>query len=241
MPTFVHLPSGNWRAVIRRKGRYVAETFRRKLDAEAWALDMERRTDLGQDVSANRPASLDTLADLIDLHISDMHEVRKPLRRSKAASLRQLRHRLGAIPIAKLTREVLVEYGRARGREGVAPATLAIEISFVSTIVTHAAAVHGVVVSKEPVDLARVALRRLGLVGRGMERDRRRTQAELDAIITYLDANERQLIPMGRLIRFYSATVNNWYEYISCAYAGHQNDAVFFTGIPDIKESLPHS
>ena len=126
MPTFVHLPSGNWRAVIRRKGRYVAETFRRKLDAEAilairWALDMERRTDLGQDVSASRPASLDTLADLIDLHISDMHEVRKPLRRSKAACLRHLRHRLGSIPIAKLTREVLVEYGRARGREGVAP------------------------------------------------------------------------------------------------------------------------
>jgi hypothetical protein len=60
MPTFVHLPSGNWRAVIRRKGRTVAETFRRKIDAEGWALEMERRVDLGQDVSTNRPASLAT-------------------------------------------------------------------------------------------------------------------------------------------------------------------------------------
>ena len=201
MPTFVHLPSGNWRAVIRRKGRYVAETFRRKIDAEGWALEMERRVDLGQDVATCRPASLATFADLIDLHISDMHEVRKPLRRSKEASLEHLRRRLGTIPIAKLTRDVLVEYGRARGKEGVSPPTIAIEISFVNTIVTHAAAVHGVVVSKEPVDLARVALRRLGLVGRGNERDRRPTQAELDGIIGYLEANDRQTIPVGRIVR----------------------------------------
>ena len=36
-------------------------------------------------------------------------------------------------------------------------------------------------------------------------------------------------------------TTNHWNEYIFCAYAGHQHDAVFLTGIPDIKESLPHA
>jgi hypothetical protein len=36
-------------------------------------------------------------------------------------------------------------------------------------------------------------------------------------------------------------TPNHWNEYIFCAYAGHQHDAVFLTGIPDIKESLPHA
>jgi integrase len=184
----------------------VAETFQRRIDAESGALEMERRVDLGQDVATRRPASLSIFADLIDLHISDMHEVRKPLRRSKEASLEHLRRRLGTIPIAKLTRDVLVEYGRARGKEGVSPPTIAIEISFVNTIVTHAAAVHGVVVSKEPVDLARVALRRLGLVGRGNERDRRPTQAELDAIIANLEANDRQTIPVGRIVRFAVAT-----------------------------------
>jgi hypothetical protein len=35
-------------------------------------------------------------------------------------------------------------------------------------------------------------------------------------------------------------TANHWNEYIFCAYVGHQHDAVFLTGIPDIKESLPH-
>ena len=36
-------------------------------------------------------------------------------------------------------------------------------------------------------------------------------------------------------------TANHWNEYIFCAYTGHQHDSVFLTGIPDIKESLPHA
>jgi hypothetical protein len=36
-------------------------------------------------------------------------------------------------------------------------------------------------------------------------------------------------------------SVNHWNEYIFCAYAGHCKEAVFLTGIPDMKETLPHS
>jgi hypothetical protein len=36
-------------------------------------------------------------------------------------------------------------------------------------------------------------------------------------------------------------TPNHWNEYIFRAYTGHQHEAVFLTGIPDIKESLPHA
>ncbi len=34
---------------------------------------------------------------------------------------------------------------------------------------------------------------------------------------------------------------NHWNEYIFCAYAGFRHEAVFLTGIPDIRESLPHA
>ena len=34
---------------------------------------------------------------------------------------------------------------------------------------------------------------------------------------------------------------NHWNEYLFCAYEGHQNEAVFLTGIPDIPETLPHA
>jgi hypothetical protein len=38
MATFTQLASGNWRVQVRRKTRYVAETFRRRKDGEEWAL-----------------------------------------------------------------------------------------------------------------------------------------------------------------------------------------------------------
>ena len=46
----------------------------------------------------------------------------------------------------------------------------------------------------------------LGLVGKGMERDRRLTEEELARLIEHLEANPRQTIPMGRVIRFAIAT-----------------------------------
>ena len=30
-------------------------------------------------------------------------------------------------------------------------------------------------------------------------------------------------------------------EFILCAYTGHRHEAIFLTGIPDIRESLPHA
>jgi len=35
MATFTQLSSGNWRCQVRRRGRYAAETFRRKKDADS--------------------------------------------------------------------------------------------------------------------------------------------------------------------------------------------------------------
>ena len=37
MATFSHLPSGKWRAQVRRAGLYRNATFEKKRDAEAWA------------------------------------------------------------------------------------------------------------------------------------------------------------------------------------------------------------
>ena len=39
----------------------------------------------------------------------------------------------------------------------------------------------------------------------------------------------------------YGPDPNHWNEYIFCAYSRHQPEAVFLTGIPDIRESLPHA
>jgi len=118
MATFQKLPSGNCRVLIRRKKSYASETFRRRRDAELWALDMERRVDCNESVSVHRPKHIKTFASLVDLHISDMHEVQKPLRRSKAYALKKLKVELGKTTFDRLNREQLIIYGRKRTKEG---------------------------------------------------------------------------------------------------------------------------
>ena len=181
----------------------MAETFRRRKDGEEWALDMERNIDRNGSSKPRVVRNVRTFGDLIDLHDEDTCEVGKPPRRSKAAVMASLKAELGTVKLPALNRERLIEFGRKRAKQGAGPATLAIDLSFIRTIITHAAAVHGIEVSAEEARLARVALSHLNLVGKSKERDRRPTQDEL---IEYFETNRRQFIPMGRIVRYAVAT-----------------------------------
>ena len=68
----------------------------------------------------------------------------------------------------------------------------------------------------------------------------------------YVDYLERELARMkakkqrgtddalGDLMK-YGPDPNHWNEYIQCGYSGHRHEAIFLTGIPDIRQSLPHA
>ena len=82
----------------------------------------------------------------------------------------------------------------------------------------------------------------------------RRSRREADAEVEVPDRGEelereRQRVGSKFPVRKMDATsyimkhgpsANHWNEYIFCAYAGYCKEAVFLTGIPDVKESLPH-
>jgi integrase len=140
------------------------------------------------------------------LHLDDLAQVGKPVRRSKSMVLRALKISFGRVNLKDITRQRLIEFGRKRAAQGAGPATLAIDFSCIRTILLHAAAVHGIDVSVESVQLARAALKHLDLVGKSNERDRRPTQDELDRLIGYAESNRLQFIPLGRIIRFAVAT-----------------------------------
>jgi len=206
LATFTKLKSGSWRVQVRRKGKYVNETFLRRKDAEEWALEIERRIDRGEPALARGSRETKTFGDLIQLHREDLQDVGKSIGRSKSASLVFLEHRLGRLRIPELDRERLIQFSKERAREGAGPVTLGIDLGYIKTILSHAAAVHGVILSVEPIALARIALARLGLVGKGNERERRPTQDELDRLIAAFNANRFQQIPVGRIIRIAVAT-----------------------------------
>ena len=207
MPTFTKLKSGSWRVQVRRKREYVANTFIRRRDAEEWAIEAERSIDRGVPIRRSRPHEQPRIfADLIALHLDDLAEVGKPVRRSKSMVLMALKASLGRVKLKDITRERLIEFGKKRAVQGAGPATVAIDFSFIRTVLTHAAAVHGIEVSVESVQLARAALKHLDLVGKSNERDRRPTQDELNRLVEYAECNPRQFIPLGRIIRFAVAT-----------------------------------
>jgi hypothetical protein len=98
--------------VVRRKDKYVSQTFRWKEDAKAWAIDAERSIDKGNTPTPARARRLQTFGDLIDLHIADMTQVGKPPGRAKATTLAMLRRELGAVKMAAMDRDRLVRLGR---------------------------------------------------------------------------------------------------------------------------------
>ncbi|WP_299918168.1 site-specific integrase [uncultured Roseobacter sp.] len=206
MATIIRTKQGTWRAQVRRKGKYASGTFRLKTLASEWVTETERLIDLGGEPTSRKARKARTVADLIDVHITDLQEVGKPIRRSKRAVLEALKRDLGAKRINALDRSSLITYGKMRAKQGAGPVTLSVDLSYLHTVMTHGAAVHGVSLDTECLRLARKALSRLGLVGRSRERDRRPSPDEIDALLKYFDTKTNMIIPMGRVIRFAIAT-----------------------------------
>lgn len=206
MATILRTKEGNWRAQVRRKGKYASRTFRLKSLASEWVTETERMIDIGCEPTSRKIGTPKTIADLINLHIADMYEVGKPIRRSKNAVLEALKRDIGTTRISNLNRSALISYGKMRARQGAGPVTLSVDLSYIHTVLTHAAALHGISTNTEDLRLARTALSRLGLIGRSNEQDRRPTEDEIDALLDHFDNKTNMIIPMGRVIRFAIAT-----------------------------------
>ncbi|MEM1199388.1 MAG: site-specific integrase [Pseudomonadota bacterium] len=206
MATYKKLQSGHWRAQIRQNGRWTSRTFRRKSEAETWATVSEQPVHLEERVSGPLVEESKTFGCLLDLHVDDMLDIGRPLLRSKSKTLEKLKSDLGRVPLKRLRRECLIDYGKSRAKEGAGPATVGMDFTYIKTILVHASAVHGIEGPTEQVTLARVALSRLGIIGKSSERHRRPTQDELDRIIAHHEYNPRQNIPLGLIVKFAVAT-----------------------------------
>jgi hypothetical protein len=124
MATIRQLASGHWQVQIRRKGRKASETFIRHDHAREWAIETEAQIDRGRAPSGKRARNAKTLGALIDLHIDDMKEVGRPLRRSKSATLEMLHRELGGLKIGELDRVRVIRFVRERALGGAGPVTL---------------------------------------------------------------------------------------------------------------------
>jgi integrase len=203
MAALSQLPSGKWRAQVRRGTFYKAATFTLKRDAEKWAGEAERQA---EHVTAGGFAPLPkaaTLADLIDEY-SEKHT--KTPGRTKAATLAMLRRELGRVHLTALSPVVLRDFIDRRSDAGAGGVTIAADLSFLSAVLKWARhARHLDIPDRLALD-ARASLKHRGLNTRSAERVREPTDLELARLMAHWAGNPRQRIDMRTLCRFALAT-----------------------------------
>lgn len=197
-----------WRAQVRIAGRYFSESFHTRGAAELWARAKEDAIRLG---TADAAVPL-TVRDAIDRYERERRDHR-PLSGTIRSNLRRWQDSTGDKLLADLTADDVLAH--AKGRT-CGPATMAIEVGALRDVFT-AARTWGIRPALHPVDEAMPMLRKLRLVAKPRERDRRPTADELRRLRDYLTANKR--IPMRDLMDFAIASAMRLGEVVRIAWA----------------------
>ena len=203
MATFSQLPSGKWRAQVRRAGLYRAATFATKREAKDWAVGIESQAAHIQAGGFAPVPKTATVADLIDKYTETQA---KAGGRTKAATLAMLRRDLGKVKLSALSAVVLRDFIDRRAEAGAGGVTIAADLSFLSAVLKWARYARQLDVPERLALEARESLKHRGLDTRSRERDREPTDAELQRLFAHWAARPRQRIDMPLLCRFALAT-----------------------------------
>lgn len=202
MATLTKLPSGKWRAQVRRDGMYRGQTFTLKRDAEAWAKQIEVQAEHIV-ASGYQPVPEGySVGDLIDGYAQECNMGG----RTKQATHAMLKRELGSIPLKRINSIHLRDFIDTRLKAGAGGVTIAADLSFFGAILKWGKHSRRMDL---PTDLARDARRDLSarkVSTRSNERDREPTTAELEQLYAFWAANKRQTIPMATLCAFALAT-----------------------------------
>ena len=200
MASIQQLPSGLWRVRIRRRGNPVlTRSFRRKIDADAWARGIEAEQDQG---TWRDTAPLDgmTLAQVLEQFEREV----LPGRKSASVAryhIARLREDLGRMPLRALDRAALAAWRDARLR-CVAPATVTRELSTLGGILTWARKDLGL-----PIDHVVSAIRR---PAQGRARDRRLEGDEESRLLEALTDHAGDVHGKNRAGGYRVGTRNPW-------------------------------
>ena len=197
MATFTQLPSGKWRAQVRKHGLYKAATFTLKREAQAWATQVEAQAHSLATVCYQVVPAGYTVGKLIDAYIADT----KPHDKREAV-LNHIKRGVGRYNLSKLTAHALNDWASKRLATGIQGATLAYDLSTLSAVLKYGKFVKKLNIDSLVARDARAALSFRKVETRSTEREREPTDAELSALYAHWDANKRLKIPMTDLCLF---------------------------------------
>lgn len=179
-----------WRAVIRKRGHRVrTKTFIRRAHAERWIrateVQIEEHGLTGQDHD---------LRALMRRYVKEIGAIR-PWERTHRGNLERFARGLDGTTLADMTPQWFVDYARKRN---VSPATIAQEMTYLSTALRTAEAMWGVTVDWASMRKGRQLLRQLRLSGKSRERERRPEGDELSRI----KAHVQSTLPVADIVDF---------------------------------------
>jgi integrase len=188
--------------VIKKNGKIVhreAETFDRKQAANAWVVKRE--------AELKRPGGLEqkedpTLSAVIDRYIA---ESKNAVLGTKAQVLKTIKSSdLGDIKCSELTSNALVSFARELTKN-VEPQTCGNYFSHLSNIFTVARPAWGYPLIRQEFDDAVTVLKKLGLIRKGLERNRRPTLEELNRLMEHFGRirdHRPASVPMQKIVAF---------------------------------------
>ncbi|MFK9080213.1 tyrosine-type recombinase/integrase [Pseudomonas neuropathica] len=195
---------------INRDGKTVyqeSQTFDRKQVAQAWI--KRRETELaepGAIARANRKGV--TIKKMIEQYLDEYEKIR-PLGKTKSATLNAIKDTwLGELADSALTSQKLVEFAQWRMSKeggGVQAQTVGNDLSHLGAVLSVARPAWGYEVDVLAMPDARRVLRKLGMVSKSKERNRRPTLEELGKLMVHffeMQTRRKAQIDMPKLIAF---------------------------------------
>jgi integrase len=187
--------------ILKQAGRVVhqeSQTFDRRQAATAWA---ERREgELRRPGAVGRRADDPKLADVIDRYVA---ESKKAIGRTKAQVLRTIKTRdIAELRCSEITSADLISFAQALQ---VLPQTRANYLSQLAAIFAVARPMWGYPLDQRAMADAFAVARRMGIVAKSAQRNRRPTIEELDRLMDYFGAIKRRrpnTLPMWHIIPF---------------------------------------
>lgn len=203
-------PSYTAQIRIRRNGSIVyqeSQTFQRKQAASAWV--KRREGELAQPGALDRAMRAEvSIRMIIEQYLSQYESIR-PLGRTKRATLQAIAQTwIGDVMDADLTSQHIVEYAQWRlspAGGGVLAQTVGNDLAHLGSVLSVARPAWGYEVDPHCMGDARKVLKKMGMVGKSRERDRRPSVSELDALLAhFFEMQERRptSINMPKVLAF---------------------------------------
>lgn len=186
------------RAVVRLRGETKTKTFPRTKDGTALARRwiIEQEAGIVQNASTNKAGF--TIAGVLER--MRLKELEKPYPTQTAALFASAALEFGPVDLSKLTADWWVE--KAKSWRDILPSSRLTKLTRIFGALKRAQTLWGCAVRWDEIKRAKAILAEDNLTGKGSSRDRRISDAELDAIKAQIGAATLTEVPLGDIIDF---------------------------------------